>query len=225
MARRAKSKTKRAAKPRSNGAENAANAKAKSGKKARPGEAAAALRWALLDLVETQGWIDLSYAEIAEHAGVPIAEAHRIYASKLKVLLALTRALDERILSGLGSDPLEGSHKDKLFDLLMRRFDVLKADRASYRRLMRQLPATPTEFAALLCQLRRSMALTLESAGLSASGFKGAVRLKGLLAIYFAGLRAFAADDSEDLAKTMAEVDKRLGQAERLSGMLHRRAA
>lgn len=191
--------------------------------RARGGDAAASLRRALLDLVETQGWIDLSFAEIAEQAGVPIAEAHRIYPSKTAVLLGLTRAIDERILNSLASDPLEGSAKDRLFDILMRRFDVLKADRNAYRRLMRQLPATPNAFAALLCQLRRSLSLTLEAAGISASGLKGALRLKGLLAIYVAGLRVFANDESEDLAKTMAEVDKRLGQAERLSEMIHRR--
>ena len=187
------------------------------------GDSAAELRRALLDLVETQGWIDLSFAEVAEKAGVPIAEAHRIYPSKTAVLLGLTRAVDERILSSLDGDPLEGSAKDRLFDIVMRRFDVLKSDRNAYRRLMRQLPATPDSFAALLCQLRRSLSLTLEAAGISASGFKGALRLKGLLAIYIAGLRAFASDESEDLAKTMAEIDKRLGQAERLSEMLNRR--
>jgi AcrR family transcriptional regulator len=187
------------------------------------GDAAAELRRALLDLVETQGWIDLSFAEIAEKAGVPIAEAHRVYSSKTAVLLGLTRAIDERILTSLDADPLEGSAKDRLFDIVMRRFDVLKADRGAYRRLMRQLPATPNAFAALLCQLRRSLSLSLEAAGISASGLKGALRLKGLLAIYVAGLRAFANDESEDLSKTMAEIDKRLGQAQRLSEMLQRR--
>ena len=187
------------------------------------GDAAAGLRRALLDLVETQGWIDLSFAQIAEKAGVPIAEAHRIYASKTAVLLGLTRAIDERILNSLSADPLEGSAKDRLFDIVMRRFDVLKADRNAYRRLMRQLPATPNAFAALLCQLRRSLSLTLEAAGISASGLKGALRLKGLLAVYVAGLRAFANDESDDLAKTMAEIDKRLGQAVRVSEFLNRR--
>jgi AcrR family transcriptional regulator len=181
------------------------------------------LRRALLQLVETQGWIDLSFAEIAEQAGVPIAEAHRLYPSKTAVLLGLTRAIDERILRSLEADPLEGSAKDRLFDIVMRRFDVLKADRNAYRRLMRQLPATPNAFAALLCQLRRSLSLTLEAAGISASGIKGALRLQGLLAIYTAGLRTFANDESEDLAKTMAEIDKRLGQAERLSEFVQRR--
>lgn len=187
------------------------------------GDPAASLRRALLSLVETQGWTDLSFAEIAEQAGVPIAEAHRIYSSKTAVLLGLTRAIDERILSSLQADPLEGSAKDRLFDIIMRRFDVLKADRNAYRRLMRQLPTTPNAFAALLCQLRRSLALTLEAAGISASGLKGALRLKGLLAIYVAGLRAFVNDESEDLARTMAEIDKRLGQAERLSEFVQRR--
>ena len=49
------------------------------------------------------------------------------------------------------------------------------------------------------------------------------MRLKGLLAIYGAGLRVFDNDESEDLSKTMAEIDKRLGQAEKISEMLQRR--
>jgi ubiquinone biosynthesis protein COQ9 len=205
------------------GAKKAARKTAPKTARASGGDSAAALRRALLDLVETQGWIDLSFAEIAEKAGVPIADAHRVYPSKTAVLLGLTRAIDERILTSLGADPLEGSAKDRLFDIVMRRFDILKADREAYRRLMRQLPATPDSFAALLCQLRRSLSLTLEAAGISAGGLRGALRLKGLLAIYVAGLRVFANDESEDLSKTMAEIDKRLGQAERLSEMLQRR--
>jgi AcrR family transcriptional regulator len=188
-----------------------------------PAESGAALRRALLALVEERGWIDLSFAEIAEKAGVPIAEAHQLYPSKTAILLGLTRAIDERILTSLAADPLEGSAKDRLFDILMRRFDILKADRGAYRRLMRQLPTTPNAFAALICQLRRSMALTLEASGLSASGIRGELRLQGLIAVYMAGLRCFGSDDSEDLSKTMAEIDKRLGQAERLSGMVRRR--
>ena len=205
------------------GAKKAARKTAPKKARATGGDSAAALRRALLNLVETQGWTDLSFAEIAEQAGVPIAEAHRIYPSKTAALLALTRSIDERILNSLAMDPLEGSAKDRLFDIVMRRFDVLKADRNAYRRLMRQLPATPSAFAAMLCQLRRSLSLSLETAGISASGLKGALRLKGLLAIYMTGLRVFANDESEDLAKTMAEIDKRLGQAEKISEMVQRR--
>ncbi len=216
MAKRAGAKKKAARK-------TAPNRAAPKAARAGGTDSAAALRDALLHLVETQGWIDLSFAEIAEQAGVPIAEAHRIYSGKTAVLLGITRSIDEHILNSLESDPLEGSAKDQLFDLVMRRFDALKSNRNAYRRLMRQLPTTPSAFAALLCQLRRSLSLSLETAGISASGLKGALRLKGLLAVYVAGLRVFANDESEDLSKTMAEIDKRLGQAEKISEMLQRR--
>ena len=213
MARRAGTK-KKAAKVR-----RASRATLSSGSR----DGAAALRQALLDLVEERGWLDLSFADIVEKAGLSIAEAHGIYRSKTAILLAITRDIDERVFAGIDSAPLEGSVKDRLFDLLMRRFDILKADQGAYRRLMRQLPATPAEAAAMLCRLRRSLAMMLEAAGVSASGLRGALRVEGLGLIYAAGLRAFAGDDSEDLSKTMAEIDKRLGQAERLSGVLHRR--
>ena len=39
------------------------------------------------------------------------------------------------------------------------------------------------------------------------------------MAIYLAGLNAWRRDDSADLAKTMAEIDKRLGQAVRITEM------
>ena len=60
----------------------------------------------------------------------------------------------------------------------------------------------------------------LESAGISASGIKGALRLQGLIAIHLAGLRAWLRDDSADLVKTMAEIDKRLNQAVKLTEMM-----
>ena len=208
MARRAGAKKKAARKPapkRAAPKTSGTKAGGTQAGRAAGGDAAASLRRALLGLVETQGWIDLSFAEVAEQAGVPIAEAHRIYSSKTAVLLGLTRSIDERVLNSLATDPLEGSPKDRLFDLVMRRFDLLKADRNAYRRLMRQLPATPSAFAALLCQLRRSLSLSLETAGISASGLKGALRLKGLLAIYvFASASALACAAACALASASA---------------------
>ena len=55
----------------------------------RPNDPAAALRAALLHLIATQGWRDLSLAEIAEEAGMDMAEAHGIYATKAAILLGL----------------------------------------------------------------------------------------------------------------------------------------
>jgi len=167
----------------------------------------------------TRGWRDLSLAEIAEEAGLDMASAHAVYPTKAAILLALARATDDDILESLRDEPLEGGARDRLFDLLMRRFDRLQRRRDAYATLLRELPQTPLEAAMLSRQVQRSLALLLETAGLSSSGIKGMLRVQGLMMIYLAGLRAWLRDDSEDLAKTMAEIDKRLGQAAKFSEM------
>lgn len=216
MARAAKKPTpKRAKSARKGGPHKAARPR-----KAPPGDVAAAMRDALLDLCATQGWRDLSLAEIAEAAGLDMAAAHATYPTKSAILVGLARAVDAAILASLRDDPLDGAAKDRLFDLLMRRFDHLQQQRDAYLTLLHELPQTPLEAAAMGCQMRRSLRLMLETAGISASGLKGHLRLQGLIAIYLAGLRAWARDASADLAHTMAEIDKRLGQAAKLSSMM-----
>ena len=178
-----------------------------------------ALREALLRLVGKSGWRRLSYAEIAEDAGVGLADALSAYASKGAILAGLTRSIDMTVLESLAKDPLEGSAKDRLFDLLMRRFDRLKGDRRAYVTLARELPSTPVEAMCLACALRRSMGLILEAAGISASGLSGAVKIEGLGGAYALALRTFFSDESPDLAPTMAELDKRLTQLARLCSL------
>ncbi len=205
--------------------EKKTSAKRRLGKeRARPNNPPAALRMALLHLVATQGWRDLSLAEIAAQAGLDMAIAHATYPTKAAILLGLARAADEEILGSLTSDPLDGSAKDRVFDLLMRRFDRLQQNRDAYLTLLHELPQTPFEAACLTKQLRRSLSLTLETAGISTSGIKGLIRLQGLIGIYLAGLHAWRRDDSADLTKTMAELDKRLAQAVKLTEMFASRS-
>lgn len=173
----------------------------------------------MLHLMATEGWCDLSLARIAAEAGLDMADAHATYPTRAAILAAIARETDADLLASLRDDPLEGGARDRLFDLLMRRFDRLQRHRDAYLTLLRELPHTPLEAACLGRQLRRSLGLLLEMAGFSSAGLRGALRLQGLIAVYLAGLRVWRQDDSADLARTMAEIDRRLGQAARLAEM------
>ena len=200
-------------------------ARPKSRVKPSPADPKAALREALLRMVAAGGWRDLSYADIAKDAGLSLAAAHEAYASKAEILTGIGRNIDARLFASLDEDPLDGSPKDRLFDLLMRRFDVLNEHREAYAALAWELPRTPVEAGCLALQLRRSLANMLEAAGLSASGIRGAFRIEGLGALYACALRVWLKDETADLSKTMAELDKRLGQVERCMNMTRRKAA
>jgi ubiquinone biosynthesis protein COQ9 len=200
-------------------------ARPKARAKPSPADPKAALREALLRMVAAGGWRDLSYADIAKDAGLSLAAAYEAYPSKAAILTGIGRDIDARLFASLDEDPLDGSPKDRLFDLLMRRFDALNEHREAYAALAWELPRTPVEAGCLALQLRRSLANMLEAAGLSASGLRGAFRIEGLGALYACALRVWLKDESADLSKTMAELDKRLGQVERYMNMTRRKAA
>ena len=203
----------------------AKRARPKARPKPSPADPKAALREALLRMVGAGGWRDLSYADIAKDAGLSLAAAYEAYPSKGSILTGIGRDIDARLFASLEDDPLDGSPKDRLFDLLMRRFDVLNEHREAYAALAWELPRTPVEAGCLALQLRRSLANMLEAAGLSASGLRGAFRIEGLGALYACALRVWLKDETADLSKTMAELDKRLGQVERCMNMTRRKAA
>ena len=132
------------------------------------------------------------------------------------MLAAFHRRVDRAALAGAG-DAGEPP-RDRLFDALMRRFDALAPHRAALRAILRDSLGDP---AALLGApaLLFSMAWMLESAGLSAAGWRGRMRVHVLAGLYLSLFRVFLEDDGTDLAKTMAALDRRLRRVEAWLGV------
>ena len=110
--------------------------------------------------------------------------------------------------------------RDRLFDLVMRRVDVLQTHRAGVLALFRALPAEPPTALMLAGAHLRSMAWLLEAAGAPATGLAGMLRAKGLLAVWLWTVRAWRGDTSEDLAATMAALDQALARAGQVEAWL-----
>lgn len=168
---------------------------------------------AALTVIADQGWREATMGEIALRAGVSLADLYALFPSRMHLLAALVARTDRRVLAAPAADAAE-SPRDRLFDVLMRRFDVLQPHKEAYARLMRELPLDPPAMAALLLRLRRAMRWMVEAAGLSPSGPAGYLRSRGLALIYLRAVRTWVTDDSPDLARTMAALDRDLRRAD-----------
>lgn len=195
---------------------------AKGGPAAGNGDVGAALRSALLTEMATLGWRHLTFSDIVVAAGVPLADAYRVYQSKMGVLLGVVGATDRALLEGLDQEPLDGSPRDRLFDLIMRRFDLHGEHKTAFSALLRDLRHHPLEALCLTARVERSMALLLDLAGVPSSGLRGLLRVKALGALYLHVFGRWLKDESADSASTMALLDKRLEQVERALGFIHR---
>jgi AcrR family transcriptional regulator len=170
---------------------------------------------AALALIAAQGWRHVSLAAVASEAGVPVLQVYRLFPSRTAILCGFVRRLDEAVLA----EPLDGEAgekpRDRVFDLLMRRFDALQPHRAALDRLRRDLPSDPVTALALGGAALRSMRLMLEAAGVATHGIGGVIAVKLTAAAYLATGRSWMRDESPDLAPTMAQLDRRLRGIER----------
>ncbi len=175
---------------------------------------------AALTLAALQGWRHTTLRDIADTANLPLSELYQHYPSKGAILAAIMGRTDQTLLraADLGEGELV---RDRLFDVIMRRFDAMAGQRDAIRAIVKDVGRDPL---AIACQLgqpfRRSMVWMLEAAALDSAGWRGAVRVRGLGLLYISVLRVWLDDDSEDLSRTMAALVKRLKRIDRLLGAM-----
>jgi hypothetical protein len=150
----------------------------------------------------------------AEQAGLSLATARQRFTSPLSVLCRFGELADVSALTGAASD---GVVRDRLFDILMRRFDFHQTHRAGVVALLKHLPLDPFLAAGLSRAALSSMGWMLAASGVPVDGPLGFLRKKGLLAVWLWGVRAWLKDDSADLTATMAAVDTALNRADQLA--------
>ncbi len=167
---------------------------------------------AALTLAAERSWHELALADIAAAAGIGLIDLYRAFRSKPAILEALSRRIDAATIA-LPAEP-GASVPERLFEVLMHRFDLLTPYKPGLKGLARDARRGRFDGLALACHLPRSLAWMLEASGVSAGGLKGRVRVKLLGLAYLSTLRIWLRDDSPDLAKTMAALDKALKRIE-----------
>jgi AcrR family transcriptional regulator len=162
--------------------------------------------------------IDLS--EIAARAGVSLGAMRAEFPSTLAIYAAHVKALDRAVLDGGEGDMAEEPPRERLFDVLMRRIELLAPHKEAVRSLLRSARRNPGLAFALNGLAVRSQQWMLTAADIHASGPRGMLRAQGLALIWARVLRTFVNDDDEGHARTMAELDRALGRGARLVGFI-----
>ena len=171
---------------------------------------------AALKLAESDGWRGLGLDRIANGAGVPLIEFRKHFSTKLEILAAFSRQVDAMVLAQVTPADADISSRDRLFDVLMTRFELMGPYKGALRRIRDDLRFQPGEGAVQLCSAGRSLYWMMVAAGIDAEGRRGAIRLPGLMAVYARVFNVWLDDDDPGLAKTMAALDSRLRRGERV---------
>lgn len=174
-----------------------------------------------MSLAAVQGWNDTTMADIADEAGLNLGELRQLYSNKTAVLAGLIRITDDIVLRGSDPDIAAEPARDRLFDVIMRRLDAMAPYRDGLAAVARDLPRDPAAMACLAAgPMRRSLQWMLEAARIQPWGLLAPLQLKGLGLVYLSVLRVWLRDEGEDLAHTMATLDKALGRVDSILSSL-----
>jgi AcrR family transcriptional regulator len=162
----------------------------------------------------------IGFAEIAETASLSLAQLRGEFGSNLAILSAHMKAVDRAVLGEDFGDMAEEPPRERLFDVLMRRLEILAPHRAAVASLLRSAGRNPPLALALNRLAVRSQQWMLTAAGVGASGPRGMMRAQGLALLFSTVLRSWVNDDDPGLARTMAALDRALARGQRAVGLL-----
>lgn len=165
---------------------------------------------AALDLALTRSWRDIRLNDIAGEAGMTLAQLREHVPSKIGILKAIAARSDHELLQSLEKEPVEGDVHDRLFDIVMRRLELLEPHKAAFRNIIGDPADGAADWAALSAALIDSQGWTLAAAGIEEAGRREAVKRQGLAMVTTRTMKVWAEDDDPGLAKTMASLDRSL---------------
>lgn len=175
---------------------------------------------AAFELAAERGWTHVTFAAIAERTGLTLADLRREFTCKSDILKAFQAEVDAEVLAKTKLATPEQTPRDRLFDLIMTRFEVMAPYKPALTRIHAALRCHPGEAALLVDSTLASQYWMLTGAGAKLEGAGAALRVAGLAAIYAKVFRVWLEDASPGLDRTMAALDRKLRRGEDwLAGM------
>ena len=166
---------------------------------------------------------DLTVAEIAAHVDVEVGLAVAVAGDPQQLVLGKMAALDDQAvlesfadIEDAGAVPI----REKILEAILHRFEVYKPYRAQIQALNKAARERPDLTLALGLGLQAVTRRMLAMAGDECEGWRGLMRVKGVVGVVMVVARVWMKDDSPDLAPTMKELDRRLQQAEEWAASL-----
>jgi AcrR family transcriptional regulator len=174
----------------------------------------------LMALLAEHRFEQIGLAEVAGRAGIKLSQLRAEFGSTLAILAAHIKEIDRAVLASGDADMAEEPARERLFDVLMRRLEVLGPYKDAVRSVMCSARRNPGLAFALNAMAVRSQHWMLEAAGISASGARGALRAQGAALMFARVLSVWIDDEDEGLNRTMATLDHGLSSAERWAGFV-----
>jgi len=168
------------------------------------------IRQAAFALAERKPWHEITLAAIAQQSGFSISALMRDVESKAAILRDFSRDIDRSMLLVFEKHPPEGEAHDRLFDVIIKRLEIMQPYRPVISSVMKRRVGDPGDAAVMLQSLAVTVGWIAAAARVEEESAWGSWGKIGLGRAYLKALSAWIGDDDPGLSRTMAALDRSL---------------
>ena len=167
------------------------------------------------DLINDIGWDKFSIEKLSTKENIPVRDLKVFFKCKYSIVDKFSKMIDKNIESKLRlEDFKDSSKKDILFELTMMRFDEMEEFKGSLSKILDVSKKKPLLASVITKNVMNTMDFFLELSNSYSNYAFDVLKKNFLFLIYSITFKTWLSDNTEDLSKTMAELDKLLSTAE-----------
>ena len=167
---------------------------------------------ACFDLIAEKGLGRSRISVLAKNLSVPLARFYKHYPNIESVILAFCDHIDHNMIK-YAAEGDSANRREHYFDMMMARFDAMQPYREGIKRWLDDLSKHPDLWLQTGKRWEQSLSLMLDVARDSPLF---PIKKIGLAGIYLIALKEWRQDESTDMGKTMATLDRALDRGESL---------
>ena len=169
-------------------------------------------------IIEESGWKSFSLQKLSYAEKIPINEIKIFFKSEITILDEFSKMIDIKVEKSFDYEELTNtSVKDNLFELIMLRLEFMQPYRNALKNIKNSFKSDPLVAKSVAKNVMNSLDFYLELTNAFNDSFLDIFKKKSIFLIYSYIFMIWLEDDSDELSKTMSELDKLLTFSEKIA--------
>ncbi len=170
------------------------------------------------NIIEKSGWKSFSLQKLSYAEKIPINEIKIFFKSEITILDEFSKMIDIKVEKSFVYEELTNtSVKDNLFELIMLRLEYMQPYRNALKSIKSSFKSDPLVAKSVAKNVMNSLDFYLELTNAFNDTFLDIFKKKSIFLIYSYIFMIWLEDDSDELSKTMSELDKLLTFSEKIA--------
>ena len=169
-------------------------------------------------IIEKSGWKSFSFQRLSYSEKISIDEIKKIFKSEINILDEFSKMIDFKVEKSFDYEELGNtSVKDNLFELIMLRLEFMQPYKNALKSIKSTFRSDPLIAKSVAKNVMNSLDFYLELTKALNDSFLDIFKKKSIFLIYSYIFNIWLEDNSEELSKTMSELDKLLTFSEKIA--------